>query len=200
MAKLYDKSGNAVEAFTQEEVNAQIAEHPTVKEAQQKVTEAEAKVADLTKKLEEAAGSDKNQNFAALRDAKDKAEKDLAEMKANLVTGLDAVNKRLNDAELRSTFIQIAGGDEELAKKIQTEYESIVKADDTDEVKREKMGKAYKIAAGLSASPSVFNRVLGSAGAPPSGGGTPTYSPELVNLGARFGLTPEDFAKFGKKK
>lgn len=69
----------------------------------------------------------------------------------------------------------------------------------TTSFSRTLMGDAYRLASGYSASPSVLGRVLGSSGAPGGGaGGGTQYKPELVELGAKFGLTPEDFKKYGK--
>jgi len=196
MAKLFDGQGNAVEAFTQEEVDKLVEEHPKLKESQDALTAAQTQLADANKKIEEFTGSDKGQNMAALRAGKEAAEKKVEELTKGLVTGLEDIKKRLDGAELDKSFITIAGGDEELAEKVKAEYNRIVKPDDTDEEKRKKMGDAYRLASGFTAAPSVLSRVLGSGGAPQAGAGTTATKPELIDLGRKFGLTPEDFTKY----
>lgn len=200
MAKLFDSTGNAVEAFTQDEVNAMVAEHPTLKEAQTKLTEAQQTAADLKKQVDEFAGTDKGQNMAALRQKAEAAQEKADKLAASVVGELGTIKKRLDDAELDKALIAVADGDVEMSKKIKAEYERIVKPEDTEEERRKKMGDAYKLASGYSASPSVMGRIIGSAGAPLAGGGSAATKPELVEFGRRFGLTEDDFKKFGNNK
>jgi hypothetical protein len=177
-----------------------VAENPAFKETQTKLADAEAKLVEATKQIEQFNGSDKGQNMAALRTAKEAAENAVEELKKGLVTGIEDLRKRLDENELDKALITVAQGDEELAQKVKAEYLRIVKPDDNDEEKRKKMGDAYRLAAGYSPSPSVLGRVLGSGGAPntvASGGGA--AKPELVEFGRKFGLTEEDFKKYGKK-
>jgi TolA-binding protein len=200
MAKFKDDSGNEVEAFTQEEVNKLVAENPALKETQTKLTEAEAKLDEAAKKIEEFSGSDKGQNMAALRQAKEAAEAAVEGLKKGLVSGIDDLKKRLDENELDKALITVAQGDDELAQKVKAEYLRIMKPEDNDEEKRKKMGDAYRLASGYSPSPSVLGRVLGSGGAPNVGAsGSGAAKPELVEFGRKFGLTEEDFKKYGKK-
>jgi hypothetical protein len=138
--------------------------------------------------------------MAALREAKETLEKALDEKTQGFVKGLEEIKTRLDGAELDKSFLVVAQGDEDLAAKVKAEYLRIVKNEDTDEEKRKKMGDAYRLASGYSASPSVLNRVLGSAGAPGGGAGAGSkVKPELVEFGRKFGLTQEDFQKYGKQ-
>lgn len=200
MAKLFDSTGNAVEAFTQAEVDALVLEHPTLKEAQTKLQTAETAAADLKRQVDEFAGTDKGQNMAALRKKAEDATAEVEKLKTGVISELGTIKKRLDDSELDKALIAVADGDLELSKKIKGEYERIVKPEDTEEERRKKMGDAYRLASGYTASPSALNRVLGSGGAPlAGGGGGGSIKPELVALGRNFGLTAEDFEKFGKK-
>lgn len=199
MQKLFDGAGNAVEAYTQAEVDELSKNNPAVQELQTKLTTAEATAADLKKQVDEFAGTDKGQNMAALRKKAEDATAEVEKIKTQIVTELPAIKKRLDDADLDRSLLAVAEGDEDLAKKIKVEYERIVKPEDTDEEKRKKMGDAYRLASGYTASPNVLSRVLGSSGAPGGGAGGSTYKPEFVALGRNFGLTPEDFEKFSKK-
>lgn len=198
MAKLFDGSGNPVEAFTQEEVDGIVAEHPTLKDAQTKLQEAQTAAADLKKQVDEFASTDKGQNMAALRKKAEEAQEKADKLAASVVGELGTIKKRLDDAELDKALISVADGDVELSQKIKVEYERIVKPEDTEEERRKKMGDAYRLASGYTASPSVLNRVLGSGGAPLAGGGSPANNPALVEFGRRFGLTPDDFKNFSK--
>jgi len=201
MTKLFDGSGNAVEAFTQEEVDKLVLEHPKLKESQDAVATAQTALEAAKKELDEFKGSDKGQNMAALRQAKEAAEAKVNEMTKGLVEQIGGIKKQLDDAQLDKGFIAIAQGDEELAAKVKAEFDGMVKPDDSDEVRREKMGKAYRLASGYTALPSALNRVLGSSGAPQGGAGAgKQHKPELVDFGRRFGLTEEDFKKYGNKQ
>lgn len=201
MAKFKDDAGNEVEAFTQDEVNKIVAEHPDLKKANDDLASAQAKLAEATKQIEEFNGSDKGQNMAALRTAKEAAEAKVTELTKGFVTGLEDIKKRLDDNELEKALITVAQGDEELAQKVKAEYLRIVKPEDSDEEKRKKMGDAYRLASGFTPSPSVLGRVLGSGGAPNAGAsGSGSTKPELVAFGQKFGLTEEDFKKYGKQK
>lgn len=201
MAKFTDAEGKEFEAFTQDEVNKLVAENPAFKETQTKLAEAETKLAEATKKIEDFSGSDKGQNMAALRTAKEAAEAAVEDLKKGLVSGIDDLKKRLDENELEKALITVAQGDEDLAQKVKAEYLRIMKPEDSDEEKRKKMGDAYKLASGYSPSPSVLGRVLGSGGAPNGGaGGNAAAKPELVAFGQKFGLTEEDFKKYGNKK
>lgn len=200
MAKLFDSTGNAVEAFTKEEVDAMVAEHPTLKDAQTKLQEAQATAADLKKQVDEFAGTDKGQNMAALRKKAEEAQEKADKLAASVVGELGTIKKRLDDAELDRSLIAVADGDTEMAKKIKAEYERIVKPDDTEDERRKKMGDAFKLASGHTPSPSVMGRIIGSAGAPLAGAGGSATKPELVEFGRRFGLTEDDFKKFGNKQ
>src|SRR3954471_2313254 len=127
MTKLFDGQGKEVEAFTQEEVDKLIAENPEVKKVQEDLTAAQTELSEAKKKIDQYEGSDKGQNMAALRTAKEAAEKKVEELTKGLVIGLEDVKKQLDDSKLDKSFITIAGGDEELAEKVKAEYNRIVK-------------------------------------------------------------------------
>ena len=198
--QLFDGQGNAVEAFTKEEVEEAAKANPELQTLQTKLVDAEKARDEATKKLSEFDGTDKGQNMANLRKAKETAEAEVLKLKDTVMGEIGGLKKKFDDVELEKTFIAISQGDLELAKKVQIEYESIVKPDDTEEAKRKKMGDAYKLAAGYSASPSIMGRVLGSAGAPAGGGQSNNTKPELVEFGKKFGLTEEDWKKHGRNQ
>jgi hypothetical protein len=186
--ELFDKDGNAVEgAMLPDEVNA-------------KLTEKDNSITELQKKIDDAAS--KGTSIVELRKQLDAAKTELDGLKTSVISQLGDFAKQQGDKELDSTVSRIAEGDSELAKKIKDTYEAMVKTDDTDEVKRKKLGDAYKVNV-TSASPDILQSVVGSAGAPPANAGeNPGNFPEaVIALGARMGLTRDDFKnkKYVKK-
>lgn len=178
---LYDETGKVVEgAMTQEEVNT-------------KITEKDTAIADLQKKIDD--GVSKGTSVVELRKQLDAKNKEFDDFKTKVITDLSNNHQQQQDRDLRDTVLRISEGDVDLAKKIEDDYKLMVKDGDTDELKREKLGKAYKLNAG-TVSPDIMSRVIGSAGAPPSNAGDPTVGgfPEaLVQMGARLGLSRDDF-------
>jgi len=202
---LYDENGNAVEAYPKEEHETELAakieefkkvnpENVDIIELQDKLKVAEEEKAKLVKDLEGFKETDKGKNMAALRMKAEGAEKKVDELKENIMKELGTLKTAIEGKDLTSTFLQLADGDTEIAKKIEAEYKDIVRPDDAEEVKKQKIRKAYQLAVGVK-SPGILNRILGSAGAPNpnAGAGIKSWPPELVGLGKKMGLTEEDF-------
>ena len=186
---LYNEKGEPVEGAL------------TPEEATTKLTEKEAAIADLQKQIDEV--GPKGKSIVDLRKQKEAAEAALEAMKTNVISKLSEFSSLQESKELDRTISSIAEGDAELAKKIKDTYTEYVKDNDSEEVKRKKLGDAYRLNA-PTASPDVLQSVLGGGGAPKSGQETtPGNFPEsLIAFGAKFGLSRDDFKgrKYTKKQ
>ena len=197
MPKLFDEAGNQVEAFSQEELDAKLAETKTALE-----TESATKLADLQKQLQDAttqietlSGTDKAKNMAKLREGRETIEKQIEDLKDKMAAGLGELAKKQDDVALDQRLNLLSDGDPEIMKKIKFEYQRITRPDDTQEEKDKKLSDAYRLAVGSTPSQSVMSRVLGSGGAPNSSPqrGVGSWPQPLVELGKRLGLSDKDF-------
>jgi len=208
MAELYDVNGNPIVAFTEEEMDAQKEtisneaienykkEHPENVEVEELQTE----LADAKKELELFGGTDKGKNVAALRIAKESAEKKIIDLETLIKNEIGGIKTLIGRKELENNIKSLSEGDEELGKKIEFQFNRIVKDTDSDEERKKKLGEAYVLASGGKPS-NILNKVLGSSGAPikQSGGAAAGFSSELVGLGKKLGITEEDIKKYNKK-
>lgn len=178
---LYNEKGEVVEgAMTKEEVTTAL-------------TDKETALTTTQKELDEFKATGQGKSIAALREARDAALKDLDAFKTNAASELGKMKTDMESKQLDETFTKISEGDADLAKSIKENYESIVKDTDTPEQRAKKMGDAYRLAVGTSASPEVSRNFFSGAGAPPKMNETTGNWPQpLVELAGRLGLTPED--------
>ena len=209
MAELYREDGTKIEAYTEDEVNERIEEVKTQisEEASQKVEELQTSLEDTKAKLEQAtkdliefSGTDKGKNVAALRKSKEELGKKVEELEGKITSEINTLKQVLDGKELDRNIQTLSEGDEELGKKIKYFYDQNIKPEDTDEVKRSKLGDAYKLASGGKKS-NVLDSVIGSGGAGKGSGsgGSDNFSPDLVALGNKLGLSADDFKKYGKR-
>lgn len=173
MAELFDSEGNAVKAFTPEEVEAQI----TAKQA-----EFDAKKADEDK------------NFTKLREEKEVAEA-LAvtrEEEKNAIIA-DGVNK-----EREKSIDALAEGDKDLKEKIVLHVNRFKEEIKTPEDFQRVLGDAYTLAAGTRV-PDKLNDVISSAGASHNGKSNTKLpiSPEALPVANKLGVTEEDLKTYG---
>ncbi len=208
MPDLYLEDGTKVEAYTADEVNEKIEEVKTQisEEASQKVQELQISLEDTkaqleqaTKDLQEFSGTDKGKNVAALRKSKEELGKKVEQLEGKITSEINTLKQVLDGKELDRNIETLSEGDEELAKKIKHFYDQNIKPEDTEEVKRSKLGDAYKLASGGKKS-NVLDSVIGSGGAGKgNSGGSENFSPDLVALGSKLGLTQKDFETYGRK-
>jgi ABC-type transporter Mla subunit MlaD len=178
---LYNDKGQPVEgAMTAEEVAAKTAEFQT-------------KVDQATKELNEFKETAEGKSIGALREARDKALKDLEDFKTNIVTELGRKQTEDQQKQLEQTIATIAEGDAELAKKIKEIYDGNVKDSDTPEQRQKKLGDAYRLAVGSAPSGDVLRTIGSNAGAPPRiNEATGNWPQPLVELAGRLGLSQDD--------
>lgn len=212
MAKLFDKDGNEVEAFTPEELKAKqkeavdeyIKENPVKQEDYNKLkTDLETATTKL-KEFEEGGGNDDAQK-KRLKDAKEAAEKALAD-------GLTGIRKEMDD--FKNNFItghktkvldKLSKGDPELKKKIELEYDqySEGKKAPANEIEvTERLTKAFTLATGNKPAPNFMDGAAGAGtrGDGKNGGSGDTKEPESENAKAQrkaLGITDADVEKFG---
>jgi len=207
MAKLFDKDGNEVEAFTQEElaaknkeaVDAYLKENPDkgadLKKAQEELATATEKI----KALEGAGGSDgqkkrlieeRDAAQAALKTMEEKFGKELGEIKATLFGGFKA-----------KALATLSKGDKQLADKIQLEYDGFAGEAKTEGEIAERMAKAFTLVSGSKPAPSFLDS-LSNGGARGDGGHSSGAAPESEASKAQrkaMGISDEDVKKFSQK-
>ncbi len=193
MAKFYNEDGTEVEAFTQEEVDAK------VQETNQNIEDLKSQLDQANKDLEELKNDDKNKNFENLRKSKKAAEDKVAELEGKINNEIGGLKNMIVAKELDQNIKVLADGDEELAKKIKLHYDEMLKPEDDEKKRNEKLGQAYVLATGGKPNNDVMKDVISGAGGPNKNpGSNKGFSPDLVGLGAKLGLSPEDFKKYGK--
>lgn len=190
-----NEAGEDIEVFNQAELDAKIAE----------------KDAALTKAQEESKAKDealeklqnKDTNFANLRQAKEKAEAEATEAKAKLADAVntvkaDVLGGMLEDVK-KSSMESLAGGDEELKKKIEFQFNRLADKVTNKAELDKKVLDAYRLATEYR-QPVMNSSIMSSAGAGRVGVQPKhNYSPEEAELAAKFGLSAEDLKKHGGK-
>ena len=220
MAEIYDKNGELLEAYdsegnpidevkTPEEIAQQIqdakeeaeAEHQTQLE---KIQEEKDEAKEALKAMEESLEKekDKDKNFGKLRGAaleKEKevqAQKDKIEELSKKFEGLEATSKA---QPVNMRIKEVAGGDEELEKKIKFHYNSFATPEeDTEELQKERIKNATILATGgeKQADPLTGGVVASGGGVAPGGvasGETGKLSDSSAkNVGKKMGLTDKE--------
>jgi len=212
--KLFDATGKEYEALTPDEVDAKVkaaVEETTTKFNEEKTnlekSVQEAKDAAIKAANDLAAVSDKDANFKALREAKEKAEKDLVTMQGNLDTAIKSAV-----AGVAATFVtkykddllaKLSQGDQKVKDKMIVHLETTLKGMPltNDKEVAAAMEAAYRLSVDAP-KPSLINQIIGAGNTGGGGGGNggaANLDPELVKWGAQFGLTPENIVKYTEK-
>lgn len=211
MAKLFDKDGNEVEAFTPEELETKKKEalDEYIKNNPSKAGEFEKLQGDLKtatdklKELEDGGGNDDAQK-KRLKDEKKAAEDALK-------NGLEGFRKEMD--EFKTNYIsghktkvldKLSKGDPELKKKIELAYDeySEGKKAPANEIEiMDRMTKAFTLATGNKPAPGFMDGMsnAGNRGEGNNGGSGATKEPETDNSKAMrkaFGITDKDVEKF----
>ena len=210
MAKLFDKDGNEVEAFTPDElkdkqkeaVEDYIKNNPSKKEDMDKLQNDLKVTTEKLKQLEEAGGDDAQKK--RLKQAKEDAEKALAD-------GITGIRKEMDD--FKNNFVaghktkvleKLSKGDPELRKKIEFEYDqySEGKKAPANEIEiQERLTKAFTLATGNKPTPNFMDGATGAGqrGDGHNGGAGISKEPESDNsksMRKAFGITDKDVEKF----
>lgn len=212
MAKLFDKDGNEVEAYTPEELEAKkkeaIDEHiknnPDKKDEYEKLkTDLDAANVKL-KAFEDAGGNDDAQK-RRLKEAKETAEKALAETVSGFRKEMDEFKNNFISGHKTKVLDKLSKGDPELRKKIEFEFDqySEGKKSPANEAEvTERLTKAFTLATGNKPTPNFMDGVsnAGGRGEGNNGGSGKPQEAETDNSKAMrkvFGITDKDVEKFG---
>lgn len=197
--KVTQADGTEIEVFTADEVAVKTKEVETRFTTQLTEKENALKVANEAL----AKAGDKDQNFKALREAKEEAEKNLATLRTEVDGKIKGIENKAIQSALEKNVKVLAGGDAELEKKIRHHYDRIVDPATTDEEVAKKTRDAYLLATRFEPKISVLDNINNAGGYPTpggaSGGAAKEFSPELKQLGGKLGLSEDDLKKFGKK-
>lgn len=185
MAQLFNEKGDLVEAYTEEEVQKKI-EEETVKiiedtnaERQAEIDEAYAKIetAEMAKKdLEEKISKmgDKDTNFKNLRQKVDEKDTIIIGLKDTVQKLEESMNQKFTQIDtegkkqkISGLISQVAGGNQELSKKIEIYYSRFNVVPKTDDELKQLVNDAYLLATGGEKKHMFSADVLSSAGGTP---------------------------------
>ena len=211
MAKLFDKDGNEVEAFTEAEIKDRekkavddyVKENPVKKEEHDKL-KADFDAATLKlKEFEEGGGNDDAQK-RRLKEAKETAEKALSEAVTGFRKEMDEFKSSFISGHKTKVLDKLSKGDPELRKKIELEFDQYSegkKAPATEVELTERLSKAFTIATGTKPAPNFMDGMnnAGPRGDGHNGGSGNSKEPETDNskqMRKAFGITDKDVEKF----
>lgn len=173
MAKLFDADGKEVDAFTQEELDAQkAAALEEYKKANPDKSDAIAKLESDLKAANDkiAAGEGDEGQKRRLKQEKEDAENALK-------TGLDSLRKEFDEYKSgvvggarEALLSKITGGDKDLRAKIEVKMANLTGYPDTPEGTQAKIQDAFTMATGNRPTPAMLDGIAG-AGSRGDGGG-----------------------------
>lgn len=207
MAKVTNGEGEEIEAFTQEEVDAKLKE--TEDKFRGQVKEKDANLTRLAAEkvvLEEQVKNVKpdHPNFAALKTALKSKEDETVALKETIEADKKVRAQEAIQAEIKS----LAKGNVEMEKKIKLQLDTTLKGmpETTPEEKSVKMAAAVKLSVDFSNSKErgIFDGGISSGGqgsgvGAGEGAATVEFSAKERELGAKLGLSAEDYKKYGSK-
>lgn len=206
-----DKDGNDVEAFTEDEVKAREAlaleqyqkDHPDQTEALTK-SQTDLKTAqDALKAAEDAGGSDKDKNFAALRKQVADATAATETVRKEALAAIETA-KNVPTQEYKTEIEDLLSGkDKELKEKIQIRYKELAGMPEGNKKEvRARMEAAFQLAAGRTAATildgGVTSAAARGAGGLPEAGGTESENSRAQRIA--LGITDEQAKKFAPKE
>ena len=211
-----DTDGNEQEVFTADELAEQKEEAKTEAVEQFKTDNPDksAEIEELQGKLDKATedlakAGEKDTNFANLRKQKDDAEKELQEtltgIDEKIGTASDKVKKEVLEGVMSDHYNDIlnslSGGDEDLKKKIEFNYNRLQDPGATKPEVTKKLTDAYHLST-ITETEDALNTSVISSGGVSKVKTTPddkSFSAEEKEIGQKFGLSDEDMKKYGNK-
>lgn len=189
-----------IEAFTPAEVEVKVKEKE--EEFTKVIAEKDKTLETLGKEKDELlkkAGDIKedNPNFKVLKDALDKKDQEIADIKTS-------IEKDKEERKVSTLITKFTKGNEELEKKIRFHLENTVVGmkSDTSEDLAKKVDAAIKLSQDYG-SQGIFDGGIGGGG---KGGDIKNenvdgveFTPREKALGAKLGITEEDYKKYGPK-
>src|SRR3990167_8297697 len=173
MQKVKLEDGTEIDTYTEEELQAQKDE--AIEQFKAENPDKSAELAELQEKLriadeELAKKGDGDRNFANLRTAKEKAEKELGDFSKKVPEMMENLKKEVIEGVHKDYYSDnlknLAGEDTELLKKIEHEYNTTLKGvvpSSKAEIS-EKLNKAYILAGGEKDFDALSSSVISSGG------------------------------------
>ncbi len=198
------EDGTEEEVFSAAEIDTKLKEKETELTAgfQAKQTELDTALSEK-KKLEDqiaAGGGGQAANFKTLKDALDKKDADIAELRTTVQNEKES---RTNEF-ISGLAARITGGNKELEKKVLHHFKETLKSvnANTQEEISKKLESAYKLSVD-SNEPGILDTARQGAGGrgyiPPAGSGPVEFTAAEKSLGSKMGITEEDYKKYGQK-
>jgi len=209
MSEIINKDGVDIEVFTQEEIEAK--QQEALEQFKADNPDKSAELAELQEKLriadeELAKKGNGDRNFANLRTAKEKAEKELGDFSKKVPEMMENLKREVVEGVNKDYYVDnlknLAGEDTELLKKIEHEYNTTLKGvipSSKAEISK-KLQDAYLLAARPSEPDALNSSVVSSGGVGRLNikSQSQKLSPEEQAAGAHFGITSDDLKKYSK--
>ena len=207
MATLYDENGNAVEAFTQDELKTKqdeaVAEHlRNNPDKSADVEKIKAELEEANKKLKEAEDGGMNEGQKErLKKAKEDAEGKLSETVGNLTKEISEIKANFTSGIKDKVMNAISKGDASMKEKIDLRYASLMK---TGDYKNDEAGitqaltEAATLVTGSKPVPGFLDNMSGAGDrglVQNNNGGTPVESENAKAMRTAFGIKDADVAK-----
>lgn len=189
-----------IEAFTEAEVTAKVQEKE--QEFNKVIGEKDETLKTLTKEKDDLIAKvggvkEDNPNFKVLKDALDKKDQEINEIKTSL-------EKDKEERKISGLITKFTRGNEELEKKIRFHLENSVAGmkSDTPENLTKKIDAAIKLSQDFG-SEGIFDGGVGGGGKggdiKGEGNGGVEFTAKEKALGAKLGISEEDYKKYGPK-
>lgn len=200
-----------IEAFSAEEVDQKL--KAKEEEFNAKITEKETIATNLAnekKKLEDDMAKmkldgvkDDHPNFKVLKEALTKKDEEMAGLKNEIATDRKTRQQEALDVEIKKA----ANGNEEFEKKVRFHLEKTLGAlpEATQEERKIKLEAALKLSSDHIGGPGPMDGGIGGGGYGGKGGsgdggeGTVEFTSREKALGAKLGITAEDYKKYGPR-
>lgn len=215
MAKLFDANGNEVEAYTEDELKAKqdeavqnyLKENPDksdeLKTAQDALAVANNKLKEFEegkgggeetedqKKQKERLKTERDEALAAVEEVTKTLTKEISDLKTNFIGG--------NKSKVLS---KLAGGDAELLKKLETEYDGFAGEANTEEEIVARASKAFTIVKGTAPAPNFMDGMSNGTdrGVDQQHGTATQETDNAKNMRKVFGITDQDAEKYAPKQ
>jgi len=205
--KIKQEDGTEIEVYSVDEVNQKIEaeKKAVVTEYEGKLTESQSTVTKLEadkKAIEDelAKKDPQSANYKTLKDALDKKDAEISTLSGEIAKIKDSRASDITD-KLIKTYAQ---GNDELAKKIKFNYSETlkaVKAETPDEIEQ-KLQSAVKLSLDIK-KPNPLDRVNNGSFLPGVESKQATsnveFSPQEKALGSKFGISEDDYKKYGSR-
>lgn len=167
MAKYFDKDGKEVEAYTQEELDAQKAQ--ALEEYKKANPDKNDEIAALQQKLKEAEEREKNgggddAQKKRLKDEKEDIKKELTQKIDDLTKAFDEYRNGITTSAKETILGKLVGADKDLRAKVELKMNNLTGYPDTPEGTAQKIQDAYTMATGTRPTPSMMDGITGAGG------------------------------------